>query len=74
MAANEADSMLRILGGQLLLILACDPRIDHLVTFDQGQMGPASEAFRHGQMGHTRVIGPHVIGIGKSEILVKAVL
>ena len=73
-AADEADSMLGVLGGQLLLILAGDLRIDDPVPLYQGQVRPALDALFHGQVGHTRMIRPHVIGIGQAKVLIKTML
>ena len=71
---DKGNRPVGILGGELLLVFARDRGVDHLVSVDQRQVGPALETFLHGQVQDTRVVRPHIVRVGQPEVIVEPML
>ena len=73
---DEIDRMFGVPGGEHRLIFTGNFGVDHLVAFDQGQIGIAAfTADRIGwKFGIRRVQRPHVVRIGEPKIFIEPVL
>ena len=71
---DEGNRPLRILRGQLLLVLARDFGLTTSFPVDKGKVRPALDPFLHREMEDARVVWPHVVGVGQAEVIVEPVL
>jgi len=71
---DELDGSFGVLGGELLLVFPGDLGVDDFVFVDEGEVRPAFDSFFHGEVEDSGVVGPHVVGVGETEVVVEAVL